>query len=361
MKRSGINQYFILAMSLFITGCYDYKQKAPEGFEAIIPIQENQMRQGCPNLIDTYLITSTQEHNRLLKEPIDGKDFSYFVIDALVGGQAYNYALRMDRSQFIHKAQDLKNSSQEKYFLWRESTLLMSKSYSEERLTKTLQYGHVYERKGQLHAYGCADGWVMVQQIETSVWDIKTESNYIRQDNISLARNQYGDLLIHITSYRQKPGRTFWAAGGAGMNLVPMFEQWIKMRKAPDANLTAAWNEADLPIAKRPIQKISQCKLPNEIIDFNQRLTQSGLLIEQFSIKPVVIEDGACVQPPLQLRFSSNTSGQGEATMQSLKNDPIVSDIELMETRYHNGRLHYLVQVSFKDLETINDESAKAL
>jgi hypothetical protein len=257
----------------------------------------------------------------------------------------------MEPSQFIHKAQDLKNSSLEKYFLWRESTLLLRKSYSEELITKILQYGHVYERKGQLHAYGCADGWVMVQQIETSVWDVKTESTYIRQDNVSLARNQYGDLLIHVTSYRQKPGSTFWAAGGAGVNLIPMFEQWVKMRKASDTNLTMTWSEADLPIAKKPVHNISQCRLPNEIIDFNQRLSQNGLLIEQFSSKPVVVEDGVCVQPPLQLGFSSDNSAQGEAIMQSLKNDPIVNTIEILETRYVNGRLGYLVQISFKDLE----------
>ncbi len=349
MRRPGMNKYLLLAMSLFIAGCYE--QKPPKGFEAVVPVHDNQMRQGCPNLIDTYLITSAQEHNSLLKEPIDGKDFSYFVINSLVADQAYNYALRMERSQFIRKAQDLKNSSPGKYYLWRESTLLMNKSFSEELLAKTLQYGSVYERRGQFHAYECADGWVKIQIIETNIWDIKTEQSYIKQDDVWLARDKYGDLLIRTISYKQKAGWTFWAAGGAGMKLVRMYDQWAKMRKAPDTNLTTAWTEADLPIAKKPIQKIGQCKLPNEIIDFSQRLTQSGLLIEQFSVKPVVIEDGACVQPPLQLVFSSDNSAQGEATMQSLKNDPIVNNIELLETRYANGRLRYVVQVSFKDLE----------
>ena len=351
MMRPGMNKYLLLAMSLFIAGCYE--QKPPKGFEAVIPVQQNQMRQGCPNLIDTYLITSAQEHNALLlKEPIDGKDFSYLVIDSLTGDdRTYNYRLRMDRDQFIRKAQDLKDSSREKYALWRESTLLINKNYSEELLNKILQYGAVYERKGQLHASGCADGWVKIQEVVVSLWDIKTETNYIRQDDVWLARDQYGDLLIHTISYKQKPGWTFWAAGGAGMNLVRMFDQWTKIRKASDANLTTALTEADLPIARKVIHKISQCKLPNEIFNFSERLTQNGLMIEQFSIKPIVIVDGACVQAPLQLGFSSATSAHGETIMQTLKNDPIVNNIDILETRYDNGQLRYLVQVSFKDLD----------
>lgn len=349
MQHPGMNRYLLLAMSLFIAACYE--QKPPKGFEAVIPVQENQMRQGCPNLIDTYLITAAQEHNSLLKEPIDGKDFSYFVINSLVADQAYNYALRMERSQYIRKAQELKNTSPEKYALWRESTSLINKNYSEDLLSNILKYGVAYERRGQVHVYGCADGWVKIQEVATSVWDAKTETNYIRQDDVWLARDQYGDLLIHTISYRQKAGWTFWAAGGAGMNLVPMFDQWTKMRKAPDTNLILTWSEADLPIAKKPIQHISQCRIANEFINFSERLTQNGIMVEQFSIEPVVIEDGACVQPPLQLAFSSENSNQGKAIMQLLTTDAIVDDVEILETRYHNGRLRYQVQVTFKDLE----------
>lgn len=349
MQRSGMNKYLFLTTSLFIAGCFE--QAPPKGFEAVMPILDNQMRQGCPNLIDTYLITSAQEHNRLLKEPIDGKDFSYFVIDSLVGDRTYNYALRMERGQFIRKAQDLKNSSHEKYSLWRESTLLMSKNYSEDLLATILKYGVAYERKGQLHAYGCADGWVKIQEIETSAWDSRNEENYIQQNDVWLARDKYGDLLIHAVTYKQKPGWTFWAAGGAGMNLIRINDQWSKIRKAPDTNLTTTWNEADLPIAKKPIHNVSQCRLPNEIINFNQRLIQNGVIIEQFSLQPTVVIDGSCVQPPLQLGFPSDNSTQGEAIMQTLKNDPIVNNIEIMETRYDNGKLRYMVQVIFRDLE----------
>ena len=349
MRRPEMNKYLLLAMSLFTVGCYE--QKPPKGFEAIIPIAESSTRQGCPNLVDTYLITSTQEHNELLKEPIADKNFNYFIIDSLVGGQAYNYSLRMERNHFIRKAQELKASAPHKYALWRESTLLMSKHYSEELIAEIQKYGAAYERKGQLLGYGCADGWMKVQEVETSEWDVKAEQNYIRQTDVLLARDKYGDLLIHTISYRQKPGWTFWAAGGAGARLIRINDQWTKMRKAPDTNLSTAWNEADLPKAKKPIYKISECKLRNEMINFNARLLQAGYVIEQFSLKPLIIEEGVCIQPPVQLGFSSANSTEGEAIMHSLKNDPIVENIELNETRYENGRLRYIVQVSFKDLE----------
>jgi hypothetical protein len=57
------------------------------------------------------------------------------------------------------------------------------------------------------------------------------------------------------------------------------------------------------------------------------------------------------VQPPLQLAFSSANSKEGEAIMQLLKNDPIVENIDLVETRYDNGRLRYLVKLDFRYLE----------
>lgn len=349
MQRPRLNKYLILAMSLLNFGCYE--EKPPKGFEAVIPVALNSARQGCPNLVDTYLITSAQEHNKLLKESIAGKDFSYFIIDSLVGDQAYNYALRMEKNRFIRTAQELQANAPHKYALWRESTLLINKNYSAELVAEIQKYGAVYERKGQFHSYGCAGGWVKIQQVETSVWDVKAEKNYIQQTDVWLARDKYGDLLIRTISYRHKPGWTFWAAGGAGVRLIRTNDQWTKMQKAPDTNLTTTWSEADLPKAKKPIHKISECKLLNEMINFNARLLQTKYIIELFELKPLIIEEGVCIQPPVQLGFSSANSTEGEAIMQFLKNDPIVSHVELNETRYENGKLRYIVQMSFKDLE----------
>ncbi len=350
MKYPRMNSYLLLAMSLFISSCFE--QAPPKGFEAVVPLEENQARLGCPNLIDTYRLTPAQEHNKLLKAPIDGKDFSYFVINSLVAGQAYNYALRMDRSHFISNAQKFKTNDPEKYYHWRESTLRMIKGYSEKNLTDVLRYGSAYERQGQFHIYGCSKGWAKAQEIETSVWDTKANENYIKQDDVWLARDKYGDLLIHTISYQQKPGWTFWAAGGGGTRLIRINDQWDKIKKAPDANFTMAWTEADLPRIQKPAHNVSECKLSdNEIIDFNQRLLQYGLIIEQFSIKPSAIKDGVCVQPSVRLGFLSKNSTGAKEIIQLLEKDPAVDNIELLETRADNENLHYLVQVSFHQVQ----------
>lgn len=351
MKRPGMNKYLLLAMSLLMAGCFE--QAPPKGFEAVVPLEENPMRRGCPNLIDTYRLTPAQEHNRLLEKPIDGKDFSYFIINSLVADQAYNYALRMDRGHFINNAQTLEINDPEKYYHWRENTLRISKSYSAEALADVLKYGSAYERQGQFHIYGCSKGWVKAKQIETSVWDTKANENYIKQDDVWLARDKYGDLLIHTISYQQKLGWTFWAAGGAGTRLIRINDQWDKIKKASDANFTMAWTEADLPAIKRPIRKISECHplTEHEIIDFNQRLLQSGLIIEQFTPKPIVIKDGDCAQASFLLGFLSNNSAQGKEIIQLLEKDPAVANIELLETRADNTSLHYLVQVRFKQTQ----------
>lgn len=337
-----MNKYLLLAMSLSMAGCFE--QPAPKGFEAVVPLEENPMRKGCPNLIDTYRLTPAQEHNRLLKAPIDGKDFSYFIINSLVADQAYNYALRMDRGHFINNAQTLETNDPEKYYHWRENTLLLSKDYSEKLLADALQYGSVYERQGQFHVYGCIKGWVKIQEIETSAWDAKANESYVKQDDVWLARDKYGDLLIHTISYQQKAGWTFWAAGGAGMRLIRINDQWDKIKKASDANFTMAWTEADLPRIQKPVHNVSECNLSdNEIIDFNQRLLQYGLIIEQFSIKPASIKDGACEHPSLKLGFQSNNSAQAKEVIQWLEKDPFVEHIELLETRSDNSNLHYLI------------------
>ncbi len=347
MKRLRMNSYLLLAMSLLMTGCFE--QPIPKGFEAVVPPEENAMRRGCPNLIDTYSLSAAQEHNKLLEKPIEGKDFSYFIINSLIADQAYNYALRMDRTHFISHAQKFKTNDPEKYYHWRENTLRMSKGYSEKNLTDVLTYGPTYERQGQFHTYGCSNGWVKAKEIETSVWDTKANENYIKQDDVWLARDKYGNLLIHTISYQQKPGWTFWAAGGAGTRLIRINDQWEKIKKAPDANFTMAWTEADLPNVQKPVKHIGECKVSeNEIIDFNQRLLQHGVRVEQFLMEPASIKDGACVPLSLTLGFQSNNSAQAKEIIQWLEKDPSVEHLELLETRSDNSNLHYLVELSLR-------------
>ena len=350
MKRAHLNMYLLLAMSLCISGCFE--QAPPSGFEAVKPAEQDPMRLGCPNLIDTYRLSSAQEHNRLLKEPINGKDYSYFIISSLVADQAYNYSLRMDRNHFISKAQELKNSDPEKYFHWRENAVRLSKTYSAKNLADVLQYGSAYEQQGQFHVYGCNKGWVKIQEIETSTTDTKSEQSFIKQDDVWLARDKYGNLLIHTISYQQKPGWTFWAAGGAGTRLIPINDQWDKIKKASDANFAMSWTEADLPTTTKPVHDASECHLSeNDIINLNQNLIQSGLTIEQFSLNRSTIKDGACTQASILIGFTSSNSAQANSSIKALEKDPTVDNVEILETRSDNEKLHYQVQVNLRAVE----------
>jgi len=347
MNCRGMNRYLILSISLLLASCAE--KAPPKGFEAVVPLEQDQTRRDCPNLIDIYSLTHAQEQNILLEKPIDGKNFSYLIISSLVARESYDYALRMDSYHFLNNARKLATDDPKKYSQWRESTLRLSKGYSEETFADVLKYGSAYERQGYFRIYECSKGWVKVKEIETSAWDEKTDQNYVRQDDAWLARNQYGDLLIHTISYQQKPGWTFWAASGGGVRLIRINDQWDKIKKAPDANFTMAWTEADLPAIKIPISNISECRplSKHEIVDFNQRLLQSGLIIKQFSPNPMVVNDGACTQPSLQLGFLSKNSTEAKSIIKLLEEDPVVDNVELLETRADSTNLHYLVQVKF--------------
>lgn len=350
-----LKSYLVLALIILLSsGCF--KPSSPKGFDAVVPADENPARRGCPNLVDTYILSSAQEQNKILDKVSDQADFSYFVIDALVADQAYNYILRVDKGYFMHYAQQLKTADAEKYYYWLENTLALRKKYSEDNRLNVLKYGTAFEQRGQMHVYECNDGWVKIQQIETSVQDIRTSETYIKQDDIWFARDMYGDLLIHTISYQEKSGWTFWAAGGAGTRLIRLSDTWGKLRKAPDANLLALWADMDLPLAVRPIQNINECRLPDhQLIDLNQRLLQSGMIIEKFELQPSVIKEGACIRPSLILGFVSNSGGQGEKIIQSLLKDPFVYNIEILETRLDTqGKSHYLLQVSLQQPKDVH-------
>lgn len=351
MQLAQIKYCLLLAMSICISGCFE--STPPDGFDAVVPAQDNVMRRGCPNLVDTYVVTSAQEYNKLLQEPVDGKDFSYFSIDSLVADQAYNYALRVDRNYFIRYAENLKNSALEKFSPWRENTLLLKKNYSNENLANILKYGAAFERRGQFHVYECNAGWVKVQQVEKSVWDVKKQENYIKQDDVWLARDKYGDLLIHIIGYRETPGWTFWAAGGAGTRLTRESDDWSRLRKASDNNLTGTWSEADLPAVKSSVQDTGRCHVSSyEIIDFNQRLIQSDVIIEKFSHQSTAANDGTCIQSLVRLGFASNSRAQGAEVIKLIEKDPLVDHTELLETSLDpQGRSHYLLQVSLRGMK----------
>lgn len=340
-----MNKYFIVAISLLIAGCFE--QKPPKGFEAVIPPEDFTRRTGCPNLIDTYVLTDSKEHNKLLPAPVAKGTFQFLVIDSLVADQAYNYSLHMERFVLIKQAQALKETNPKDYFHWREKNLALKSHYSAQALADVKALGPAVEQRGQFRIYGCAEGWAKVNEQTSSTWDEKDQRHYTRQDDVWLARDQYGDLLVHTVSYQQKPGWTFWAAGGAGVRLIRVGEHWGKITKASDSRISSSWTETDLPAVKKPVEKPGECRAnQNELIDLNQSLLAQGFMITEFLLQPPAIKDNACVQPSLILSFSTKSSAEGKQLMQFLESHQSVGGIELLETRMNDSGLHYRLQVT---------------
>lgn len=328
-----------------MAGCFE--QRAPKGFEAVIPPEDFTRRAGCPNLIDTYVLTGTKEHNKLLPAPVAEGAFQFLVIDSLVADQAYNYSLHMDRFVLIKQAKALKETNAKDYFYWREKTLALNNDYSAQALAEVKTLGPAIEQRGQFHIYGCAQGWAKVNEQTSSAWDERNQRHYARQEDVWLARDQYGDLLVHTISYQQKPGWTFWAAGGAGMKLIRVGEQWGKIPKASDSRISSGWTEADLPAINKPVEKPGECRAnQNELIDLNQSLLAQGFMITEFLIQPPAIKDNACVQPSLLLSFSTKSSAEGKKLMQFLESHQGVSGVDVLETRMNDLGLHYRLQVT---------------
>ena len=341
-----MKRYILVAISLFLSGCYE--PAPPKGFEAVVPHTARPEESACPNLVDTYLISSLKGSTALFDEAMASENFSYFAIDSVTPNPGYRFTLKMSRDRFIRTAQTLKSFSPKNYALWRENFLLLNQNYSESQLATVLKYGPAFSREGRLRRYSCSKGWAKVKEIFAQGQNPKTNQMDVRQTDVWLARDKYGDLLIHTVTYRQEKGWTFWAAGGAGTKLVRLYDQWDKMLKTPDSMWIDDWKETDLPITKPIIGNLSQCS-PNKIVDFNNRLIQSGALIQDFSAQPVSLKDGACFHPPIQFSFSAANSAEGKKVMQFVESDPIVGSVELVETRYANGRLVYRLEVRTKD------------
>lgn len=339
-----MNKYLLFIYCWLISGCFE--QQPPDGYEAVIPSQISSPYQGCPNLIDTYLLSSDQGVNLPLSK--NQKQFTYFIIESLVS-RDYIYRLRMDTILFTRAARTLRENEPKKYYVWRDKVLRLKDSPEKiptlEQLSTLGQLGPLFETHGHFHSYECKDGWAKAWEITKTVRDDKTESDYIQQDDVWLARDKEGNLLIHTISYKEESTWTFWAASGGGARLIRINDRWDKMPKAPDENFPRTWSATDLPPIPKPPEKTGDCKLPKDIDGLFQRFAQKNdSFIKRFEIQPPTIKDNACAQSSVIIEFSDHNTSNAKARMKLLENDPVVEFVELLEVRILNGKLYYLVQ-----------------
>jgi hypothetical protein len=340
-----------ITLLLALLGCTE--DKAPDGFKAVIPQQWDTSRTGCPDLIGSYLLGSVMQENALLAgwSGHASKDMTFFIFDSLVGSNAYNLRIQAEPQYFLTAAKKLQQAQSDKYYQWRK---LISKAVKENResdrdlLREISELGPVFRFKAQVHGYACSNGWMKILEAERKIE--QDLDSYISQQDLWVGRDPLGNLLLRTDIFRQKPGWTFWAAGGAGMRLINEGRHWHKMQKAPDNLQPRDWVDSDLP-AGTPTHASGDCtKNVATLVDFNQQLLAQlpdGVFLEKFN--PVEnIPTAPCSQQRFIITISATSGAIAEEFLKRIRTISSVVALELIETRadQHRVRLLFEVQVN---------------
>lgn len=335
-----------LIVSLLFTGCDAPEPQSPKGFEAVVPVDTNSGRVDCPSISGTYLYTGTHEQNMLLEKSVDPKEFSFFVLESPKKSQTYSYKLQIKSVPAY--AEGLKNSDSDKYELWRKSILKLNDAYSEQNLAEVLKYGLPFEYHGELRQRSCNLGWMTIKTIETKMQNYKSGEGYVQTEVVSVARDKYGDLLIHVTTLHSQRSADWsqwlWAGNGATVQMVPVNDQWGKMHKVADKELPSDWSEANLQTTKESPH--DQCRTSEvELANFVQRKNQSNFIIEKQN--PSSLINGNCKPASLLLGISSSNSKEAAEEIELLKKDSSVRQVEILSKRVQNDKLYSVIEISF--------------
>lgn len=325
-----------LALPILLLACTDHS--APAGFKAVVPVQMDTSRTGCPELIGSYLLGSVLQENPVLADWLGNasKGMTFWVFDSLVGSNAYNLRIQAQRQNFLAAAKHVQQAAPTDYYQWRT---LLAKSVKENKesdrdfLQKIAELGPVFRFKAQVHGYACSDGWLKIMEAERRV--NQDADSFISQQDLWVGRDKLGNLLLRTDIYRQKPGWTFWAAGGAGVRLIKTGQLWHKMQKAPDNMQPSDWDEKELPLGE-PTHASAMCKKDvAAFVDFNQQLIAhmpAGVFLEKFI--PLDNNPAApCSEQRLQVAIGATSRTLAEDFLNKIRQMAAVRALEIIETR----------------------------
>ena len=325
-----------LALPILLLACSDHS--APTGFKAVEPAQMDSSRTGCPELIGSYLLGSVVEENPVLADWLGGasKGMTFWVFDSLVGSNAYNMRIQAQRQNFLAAAKQLQQAKPTDYYQWRTQlakALKDNKESDRDLVQQIAQIGPVFRFKAQVHGYACGDGWMKIMEAEKRVEE--DADSYISQQDLWVARDELGNLLFRTDIYRQKPGWTFWAAGGAGVRLIKTGQLWHKMQKAPDNLQPIDWDEKELPLGEPTHASVMCKKNVAAFVDFNQQLfahMPAGVFLEKFI--PLDNNPAApCSQQRLQVAIGATSLALAEEFLNKIRQMGAVRALEIIETR----------------------------
>jgi hypothetical protein len=346
--------FFYITLFIALSGCSE-TDKAPAGFKAIIPSQLDASRIGCPDLIGSYLLGSVMQENALLTDwlGIASTGMTFLIFDSLVGSSAYSVRVQAERQYFLTTAKKLQQEQPDEYYQWRK---LVAKAVNENKesdsdlLQEISELGPVFRFKAQLRSYGCSNGWMKVLEAERKIE--QDQDSYIGQQDLWVARDQLGNLLVRTNFYRQKPGWTFWAAGGAGMRLISEGQHWHKMLKAPDDLQPRDWTETDLPpivSTQASLSKQSSLSCKNNVaalVDFNQLIVMhlpAGVFVEKYTPIDVAIAS-PCMQR-LNIALNAANRKSAEEFLNYVRQLSSVAEFELTETQIAEQKWHFSFEV----------------
>lgn len=327
-----------------LSGCYDVR--APDGYEAVEDVSHN----GCPDLSGHYDLTAVRQ-NPLITDWLDPQKpgMTTLMLDATAGSGTYRLSVQMDIADFLAQAAELRNNNPANYYDWRKLTLALQNNNvigdKAKHIESVQQLGPLLHMPAQMRIYACNSGWMKVLEKERSLEG--EEGRYVRQWDLWLGRDVEGHLLLRTIIYRQKPGWTFWAAGGAGVRLIQEGNHWDKIPQKPGAIAASTLREQDLPEVSPPKRSRDCVKDPNSLLEYNPKLMQQipdDVMLTTFLPLEGLPTD-PCDRLRLKVGFSGGQRGASDDILRLLKADPQVENLTLKETRMGaNRQLHFLVE-----------------
>lgn len=330
-----------------LAGCLD--DKPPKGFEAVEPVHFDTSKTSCPTLTGSFPLADAIAQNNLVADwlGVQNPAMATLVFDDWVGSSAFNYRVQMDRDAFLAEANALRGNNPADYYEWRKLILdvLENKTNfpSRDTIAAIEKLGPQPHLRGQTHARGCQGGWMKVLEKERIVQG--EENRFTRQWDLWLGHDIDGNLLLQTVVYRQQPGWTFWAAGGAGVRLIAERYQWHKIPKSTGTESAMALRAADLPPVAPPNRSPDCVRDVADMIAHNQQLLAQlpeGATLTQFLPIQGAPTD-ACNQQIMQVAFAIGPRGRSADILQILKADKRVSELTVKERHFANRQWHVVV------------------
>lgn len=260
-----------------LAGCYG--ESPPPGFEAIPTRSPSRPGDDCPDLTGTFDLAEHPLARTILgRTAPDGQGHPVRLHVDHAGSQPVAW-WQIPRADLLAFARALAERDPDAYFRWRSLALreqLPPELALDERRWRAAlaELGPPLSIVAGLSGRQCEAGWMLVavRDLGPAPSDDETPSGRSLEEEIWLARNPAGDLLIRSTVF-ELIHYSIYATASQSIRVPPGETRWARvpaLAPEPEARITAE----DLPPAYDPATHASRCPVdPGRIVDFTQRMT----------------------------------------------------------------------------------------